>query len=305
FDQAPRYLFRVSTPQSDGASTDRFCARSRAARHWAYSNGPTKDIFSLHREEAAYALYRHLTWISFDADNLVSWKSSLLFAIQYMIYLHKRGKPNFPKLALREIQLYILDTTVFPKGVFVRDLELIEEFRASNRDLDNFAANVRVRTRETHGDDTFYYGEYLSQGALEIEDRCQMVTADAIITQDLFSLRPEFEESMSGGSDGPGLRLASEVNRLRVRFNDHIQPASLRELAAAQRIAMRFGRRWRVPVAAHLLALQPRGDGDEYILVMFRSPPVRSWLPLSLIRSSLDCTTDASEKVLSTWRWSI
>ncbi|KAK3331810.1 hypothetical protein B0T19DRAFT_414014 [Cercophora scortea] len=202
-----------------------------------------------------------------------------------MIYLHKRGRPDRPKLALSEIQLYIIDTGFFHEGVFLRDLELIEEFRASNRNLDNFAVNLRARTRETHGDNTsYYYGEYLSQGALNIQGTCEMVTADDIITQDLFILRPEFRQSMNGGSDGPGSRLASEVNRLRGSFSDHMrlrrddpgwnpELASPWEIRAARTIAIRFGSGWRIPVAAHLLALQPRGDGDEAILSLLCGAP--------------------------------
>ncbi|KAL5330966.1 hypothetical protein ACEPPN_000493 [Leptodophora sp. 'Broadleaf-Isolate-01'] len=40
----------------------------------------------------------------------------------------------------------------------------------------------------------WYFGEYLSQGALKIEDKCQIVSAQAMIDRGLYDLRREFEE---------------------------------------------------------------------------------------------------------------
>jgi hypothetical protein len=66
----PRYLFRISTPRSDGL-TNQTWVKSKAGR--LNPDGPS----------TAERLNRHLRWRgqADDGDNLVSWTSSLLFAL--------------------------------------------------------------------------------------------------------------------------------------------------------------------------------------------------------------------------------
>jgi len=95
---------------------------------------------------------------------------------------------------LDRIQLYIVDTVSFPKGTFLRDMDLIHAYGSYNTELQNFGD---LRTRK-HRDYTgsFHFGEYLSQGALRVKDKCQLVSAQAIVDQGLFNLQPEFSKSI-------------------------------------------------------------------------------------------------------------
>jgi len=79
--ELPRYLFRISTPKSDG-TTDEIWVKSKDARYNRDNNDV--DIFSQGEQEVGCMLDRHLRWkgLPEDADNLVSWTSSLLFALQ-------------------------------------------------------------------------------------------------------------------------------------------------------------------------------------------------------------------------------
>ena len=67
--------------------------------------------------------------------NLMSWTSSLLFALQYGLYRHSmdRGEPQ-----LEEISLFIIDTRCFPEGTFVQDLEIMKVFETYHDGLKNF-----------------------------------------------------------------------------------------------------------------------------------------------------------------------
>lgn len=56
--------------------------------------------------------------------------------------------------------------------------------------FDTSLRNLEGLRTETHVG-SYYFGEYLSQGALKIEDKCQIVSAQEIIDQGLFSLHPE------------------------------------------------------------------------------------------------------------------
>ncbi|KAK0631027.1 hypothetical protein B0T17DRAFT_529916 [Bombardia bombarda] len=269
FDRIPRYLFRVSTPTSDG-TTDDVWARSRVTKH-SRRRAYTRDLMSMDESTAANMLNLHLRWKHDPEDNLVSWSSSLMFAIQYIIYRHKTDRPN---PALSDLQLYIIDTSKFEKGVFLRDIDLIDAFSAFDDGLDSFG-DLRRRKHASHAG-SFYFGEYLSQDSLRIEGRCKAVSADKIVNSGLYSLRPEFQASMAGASSS----WANEVIRLREVFfanqgNNRV-PATAQQLKEAVRIADEFGTAWRIPVAAHLLALQPRDCKQEAMLEVFRHTPFRT-----------------------------
>lgn len=187
FDDAPRYLFRVLTPRSQGI-TNRSWAKSMDVRYEAANS--REDIFArVDRQRTAEMLYRHLRWWKGPDDNLVSWTSSLLFALTYIFHLHANTTHG---LGFDNINLCIIDTSCFPEAVFLRDMDLIRAFRSAGNDLRNFEGLRSKRSRRFSG--CYYFGEYLSQGALKIEGKCQIVSAQDIISQGLYDIRPEFEE---------------------------------------------------------------------------------------------------------------
>src|SRR5450756_949902 len=125
FNDIPRYLFRIFTPMSDG-ETDRFWAKSKDASNDRSDCG--EDILSRdNEEEVASMLSRHLNWKSTyeDSDNLVSWTSSLLFALQYIFYRHTNSKDGS---TYNQISFCVIDTTKFSKGVFLRDMDLMRTY---------------------------------------------------------------------------------------------------------------------------------------------------------------------------------
>lgn len=257
----PRYLFRITTPRSDG-TTDELWTKSKDARY----DRPHSAVDILARQdksEVARMLLRHLRWwgTPSDPDNLVSWTSSLLFALQYMFYRHYSSKDGS---SMATIHLCVVDTTAFPKGVFIRDMDLIRIFRSFDRDLRNFEG---LRTKR-HGELTgsYYFGEYFSQGALRIENKCQIVSAQAIINHGLFEIRPEFSEQLPP-EDTPW---ANKVIALREAFYLTESP-SITEVGirAALAIAELFGGRWRLPLAASLVALLPSRSNNRAILQAF------------------------------------
>jgi hypothetical protein len=192
----PNYLFRVVSPKSAG-KTNRMWARSESARQHEISS--TKDIFSFKgpedRQTKAFELTVHLQWYGdiYEAeDNFVSWTSSLLFAIQYIYYRHHH---DIPGPSLNDIQLYVIDTSLFPRGTFMRDLDLIESFREFDRENTsgqywNLKSLHSLRT--TKG---FYFGEYLSQGSLKIENKCRKIPAKILFDNNrLRRLQPAFNK---------------------------------------------------------------------------------------------------------------
>ncbi|KAL7948716.1 hypothetical protein V8C42DRAFT_312091 [Trichoderma barbatum] len=114
----PRYLFRVYSDVSAGKHSSEWMKSCDALKN------TFTDIFARDASIVALTLNEHLWWQpkSFG-DPFISWTTSLLVAIQYAIYKHKTEHAE-----LNTIYLCIVDTTLFPNGVFIKDLDLIEEF---------------------------------------------------------------------------------------------------------------------------------------------------------------------------------
>ncbi|KAJ5475860.1 hypothetical protein N7475_001589 [Penicillium sp. IBT 31633x] len=192
----PPYLFRVVSPKSAG-ETNGTWARSESACQQNISS--SKDIFSFKCLEdwkvKAFELNVHLQWYNHKCeaeDNFVSWTSSLLFAIQYIYYRHYHDTPSS---SLNDIKLYVINTSLFREGTFMRDLDLIESFCKFDRETIRYEYwNLRdlqyLRTKKG-----FYFGEYLSQGSLKIENKFQVIPANVLFENNrLQRLQPAFHK---------------------------------------------------------------------------------------------------------------
>ena len=270
FDDIPRYLFRVYTPKSRGI-TDAIWTKSMDARLGSLIPSD-RDIFARDNDrQVAGMLHRHLNWWMGQEDNLVSWTSSLLFAIMYIFYLHASSRDGS---AFGSIFLCVVDTTDLPRGVFLRDMDLIEAYLPFDGSLKNFR-NLRLRKHKSRSG-SYYFGEYFSQGALKIEGKCQVVPAKAMIDRGLYDLQPEFRDFAEWEKQLYPPPWAEPVLRLREEFYQEgveRQSMSTKELDAVMHIAELFSPRWRLPVAANLIALRPRQRRDVGLLSRFRVAP--------------------------------
>ncbi|KAL9020640.1 MAG: hypothetical protein Q9185_002088 [Variospora sp. 1 TL-2023] len=261
FDNIPRYLFHVTTPKSDG-TTNRTWVKSKDAKR-GDPNSST-DVFARDSTSVANMLNRHLRWCKRNnVDNFVSWTSSLLFALQYIFY-----RRTLDSLDIQDIYLCIIDTLAFPRATFLKDMDLIDTYSAQDSALSRFRILREHPARRFQG--YYYFGEYLSQGALKLDGNCSIVSARVIVDQGLFHLQSKLKESMLEAETG----WADAVLRLREPFYQVAakrQQATNDELEAAMNIAQVFGRRFRLPMAANLLGLLPRQSDDKAILQMFAS----------------------------------
>ncbi|KAK4497643.1 hypothetical protein PRZ48_010296 [Zasmidium cellare] len=180
----PRYLFRVSDSRSSGTSNGSFVASIASV---STPDESRLDLLSLDEEEARKRLYGHLTKSTVVGDiddNLMSWTSSLLFAIQYAIYRsHQLGcHPN-------DVEIIAVDTSKFHKGQFGRDLELLHRCKAREDGRPELKRFMDMRLRIDYDN-----GEYLSQGTVDIEGRCCMTTLEELLNAGLYRLYPEFQD---------------------------------------------------------------------------------------------------------------
>lgn len=189
-------------------------------------------------------------------DNLLSWTSSLLFALQHAIYKRQNHRDGSD---WQEIQLCVIDTTKFPSGVFIRDIDLRRSFAGINEKLDN-QRQLREGVRTPRDTGLYYFGEYLSQGALRIEDKCSIVSMDKIFDCGLSFLQRHFSPDVEMGPP----MLSKEVVKLRkefsIAFSHHWVPVSLARIAAASKIGSLFGQVWRLPMMVSFLSLRPLSE---------------------------------------------
>ncbi|KAJ0353560.1 hypothetical protein COL154_001062 [Colletotrichum chrysophilum] len=178
----PRFLFRLTGPLSAGETS----TTSVSSRAWL-NNSPTRhhDLFStppFSPALIAHKLQDHLLSLYDFDSNLVSWTSSLLFALHYAVHRHYTGESP------QDLYLLIVDTTQFPEGAFIRDLDAIDAFRGYSRippDKDGLQRLWRWRSGNA------YFGEYLSQGRLPLDSElCDRVSLQALSEAGLRSLFP-------------------------------------------------------------------------------------------------------------------
>lgn len=105
-NDVPRYLFRVYTPSTAGQTTDSYVTPPASTCGRAEK---TRDIFRLRPAKAATRLNEHLRWWPSHESmcTLMSWTSSLLFALQHGL---RRHNTDDDKPELSETSLLILDT---------------------------------------------------------------------------------------------------------------------------------------------------------------------------------------------------
>lgn len=152
-------------------------------------------------------------------------------------------------------------------------MDLIDAYKrfdpgdASDRGLKNLS-RLRTRTAKNSAN-VYYFGEYVSQGALNVEGKCRIVSARSMLDSGLFAVQPKF-----GKFEGwPTPLWANEVIRLRNNFataDSEKSFASSLTVEAALSISELFGDDFRISVAAGLLGVLPQKDGDTFIRQAFR-----------------------------------
>lgn len=109
-----------------------------------------------------------------------------------------------------------------------------------------------------------YFGEYLSQGSLKIENKCQVIPADILFEQDrLRCIQPEFAEFAYIRRDTVGGKppWPSEVNRLRNALwpGTELPILPVNEMSgrlqAVEEIMGYVASGWRYPIAIYFTAL--------------------------------------------------
>jgi hypothetical protein len=137
-------------------------------------------------DQASRLLWEHLghktPFSAEEDDNLMSWTSSLLYAIQYAVYRAKWRKPG-------DVRICIVDSGTFPEGQFAQDLWLLKRYTKNVKECPELKNLLDLRS-----DTDYYNGEHLSQGLLDHTGRSCLVSLEDLRAAGLFELYPEFGE---------------------------------------------------------------------------------------------------------------
>ncbi|KAJ5088247.1 hypothetical protein N7456_011863 [Penicillium angulare] len=211
-DDIPRFLFWIATPKSGGYNDEKW-VKSQAAKQNKASS--TRDIFANPGKAlTAKTLNLHLRWFIQEGIeyNLVSWTSSLLFAIQYIYY--RRADPR--------------------DGSDVKDIKL--------HDIHSSRPRCLKGMKTMRNGEKCYFGEYLSQGSLKVENKCQVISVNVLFENNLLRrIQPRF----AGLGEGDPLKWVTTVQSLQMA--DRLQ--------AIEGILENVESAWKYPIAVYFAAL--------------------------------------------------
>ena len=142
-------------------------------------------LFQRHPDDARRLIYDHLRWGDKEHEatcNLMSWTSSLLFAILYGIYRSSHANLGHAQVPSQDLEILVVDTKSFPPGAFIRDLDLIDAFPPLTPE------QIELRDWRTRSRRRLYFGEFFSQGSLNIRGRCVRSSLNALIDNEAFNL---------------------------------------------------------------------------------------------------------------------
>lgn len=239
----PRYLYHLVVHQMTGPTTTSNVIPPTSTQ-------PQTDIFHLLTQEAATLLFNHLCGKE-NRLNLTSWTSSLVFTLQYTLYHYQKDGNN-----LNQVQLIILDTTLFPKGTFMQDMEIMHSLTQGDEHLQTF-----IKFQESK----YYFSKYISQGRLQ--DQCVCTSMQKMIDLSLFQLQPLLADHTKWQ------QLPKEVLAFHEQFTCRKPlPTPDAHMEIAVNIARQcFGAQWTVSMTIMLLALLPCEVNDMAISEGFKS----------------------------------
>ncbi|KAF7953046.1 hypothetical protein EAE96_006267 [Botrytis aclada] len=182
----PHYLFRTFDTVSSGKNDNSVVAS--LASVYKSPRDSRIDLLSLSADKAIDMMHTHLKKSlrgGEHTDNLVSWTSSLLFAIQYAIWRRRKFS-----CSAANIQICAVDTRRFPRGQFAPDMWLLQAYRTAAKKGGDAEKFFRFRLEY----EEFQNGEFLSQGSVHHGGRSCVVSLEKLQESGLYNLYPEFAE---------------------------------------------------------------------------------------------------------------
>lgn len=223
---------------------DRFHSQAAMSKRTA---AQTLDLLEEH--EAREMLAHHLLWYSFDKrsqdDILISFTSSFLFAVQHGV--RKIAMAKVPNTRMdkgttdRNCFIAILDTQIFKSGTFHWTVDLLEEYGISD------SGSFQLK---------YHKGEYLAEYSLDVAGHTRHVSF-ADLDSALYAIAPNLERYEDTASRAKA-QFAIVLNAYRQKWWLEEEPVTDDDRSRAHKLAVCFGGKWYIPMAAWGLAMKNR-----------------------------------------------
>lgn len=245
--EPPRYLFRTSSPGSDGSnSCTGFFSMAKANGYDMITREDLSD------KEARAMLTDHVLWKSWKKRNddiFISFTPSLFFALLHG--LRKVGKCRRTNLA--NCFVTVIDTSLYPTGTFSWTVDLLDRYGLDERE------DCYLRR-------DYHVGEYLAEYELltDSPNASMQISLQALASAGkLFELWPEFEAKECKG------RLVDALRFLRRTWYALDRPITQLWIAGARQFAQCFGGKWYLPLMVWVLASRARPSNDKGLIAEF------------------------------------
>ena len=246
FDSVPTFLFRTYTPASWGINNER-----EVGSALSFFERETDDLLSKPQLQAQRELDEHTRWYKDYPSNLVSWTSSLLFAVHFGI---QRIIKNSGHYGPADVKICILNTKFLPQGTFLPATALLEAYGIPYKDRAN---------------DGHFVAEYLAQGRIRFGDNSseyvETITLKQLWDNGICDLHPPFRENWD--------QLDCPVRDARGAFKRRAAATTQKEWNLANKVANGCqidNKRTRFVMVMMLLSLKPRPRNDHEILESVR-----------------------------------
>jgi len=254
FDQVPPYLFRTWAPQTNGSNDTDFIRPAAVC-----NNKPSSDLFSFDHQFGKTMLSDHILWKNRFDDNLTSWTSSLLYALQLARHRNALDRRKFTYAG--NINICVVDTRKFNRKTFLPAPTLLAAY------------SVPSYGKLTHG---YSEGEFLSQGILDIRGKSKVESFENLLSRNLMDVFPP---------DLPEHKLWYAVQDYRRTWVED-KPIEEAELKAALSLASHcFNGKFYLAMVTMFLALKPRSLKDKHLTKITYDE--RDKEPLSAIEAAL------------------
>ncbi|KAI0879042.1 hypothetical protein GGS24DRAFT_515210 [Hypoxylon argillaceum] len=192
FVDAPPYLFRVFDQRSAGKSNNDVIASQMSISEELREQSRI-DMLSLDARLATERFHSHIHAEKLfdrrdDSENLMSWTSSLLFALQYAIF---RSSSKISNVTTRDVQICAVETKRFPPGQFVSDMWLLPIYHQTAQEI---GGETESFLKFRYNNEEYYNGEYFSQGLVDHSGRSCVVSLEALIHSGLYDLYPQLND---------------------------------------------------------------------------------------------------------------
>lgn len=260
----PRFLFRVWSPNSDGKNS----AKGFESLGRVTNSGRPRRLTDLRIEVVKQMVTHHVAWTSkwaYYDDILISFTSSLLFAIQHAIRKTNTSPPGYLPDTPDTCFLTIIDTTSL-KQTFHKTTALVDQYKITDMDWADRQISFQ-RPQHEH--------EYLAEWSVNLRaaPNCSCtVNFGLLMKKGIDKVVPQFDVKYQKQL-GMHVSLIRFLNHVRGQRYAVAASISFEELTAIYDLTACFSGRWQRLMRVWFMAMSQRKVDDQAVRDLLN----RSW----------------------------